>query len=304
MHVPDSMLNGAVCPVTAGLALVGLAAAAVAAAKSEHKPTVARFAAVAALIFGGQMLNVAVDSGTSGHLLGAVLAAVLLGTPFAVLAMSLVLAVQALVFGDGGMLALGANVLNMALVGVGTGGLLRALISRHSAMAASRRTLLLVGGGWLSVMLAALAVSLELTVSGAGSLANVAGAMLSTHAWIGLGEGLLTAALYFVLAPGSAMNPGAVGAGRPLALASGALLLSPWASRLPDGLERVAGQLGLLSGAAGGFAPLADYSLPSIGHPQASVILAGFCGGLLVFGCAWLLGSRLARRLPAHVQGR
>ncbi len=304
MHIPDHMLHGAVCPVTAGLALLGVTAAAVAAVRSNDKPKVTRFAAVTAMLFAAQMLNFPITSGTSGHLLGAALATVLLGTPFAVLAMTLVVSVQALAFGDGGLLSLGANLFNMALLGAGAGSVLRVLLSRRPALSAPGRALLLGVGGWLSVMLVALAVSAELAASGAASFGTVASAMLGTHAWIGIGEGMLTAALYLVLAQSPVEKSNTVGIGRPLAVASAALMLSPWASRLPDGLERVAVQLGVLSRDAGLFAPLAGYRLPAVDHPQLAVMLAGLYGALLVFGCAWMLGNRLQCRTRVPLNGR
>lgn len=288
MHIPEHMLHGGVCPVTAGLSLLGVTAAVVAAVKSKDKPGVARFAAVTALIFAGQMLNFPIVSGTSGHLLGGVLAAALLGTPFAVLAMTLVLTVQALAFGDGGLLPLGANVLNMALIGVCVGSLPRFLASRQPDLSAFHRALSAAAAGWISVMLAALAVSVELALSGSVPFAAVTSAMLGTHAWIGIGEGLLTAILCLALAP----RPGET-AGRTLGVACAALLASPLASELPDGLEKVAGQLGLLPQGTTLFAPLADYRLPAVSHPALATILAGICGALLSFALAWLVGNRL-----------
>lgn len=294
MHIPDSMLHGTVCPVTAGLGLLGVAAAAVVAAKSENKPNAVRFAGVATLIFASQMVNFPIAGGTSGHLLGAVLAATLLGPSFAVLAMSLVLMVQALLFGDGGLLALGANLLNMGLLAVAVGGPLHALLQRRR-LTAPRRALMVAGGAWLAVMLAALAASVELTVGGEAVFSTVAGAMLGNHAWMGLGEGLLSAALYLALAPhAKRARPD-----RTLVLAAAALLLSPWASRLPDGLEAAATRLGLLAEGTTLFAPLAGYTLPSLGQPQLSMILAGACGALLTFSLARLLAACLQDRTAA-----
>lgn len=297
MHIPDSMLHGAVCPVTAGLGLLGVTAAAVAAAKSENKPNVARFAGVTALIFAGQMVNFPIVGGISGHLLGGVLAAALLGPSFAVLAMGLVLAVQALLFADGGVFAFGANLLNMGLLAVVVGAPLHALLQRRG-LSASRKTLLVAGGGWLAVMLAALAASVELAAGGGPAFVKVAGAMLGSHAWIGLGEGLLSATLYLALAPRWQKATNRTTTIRPLALAGAALLLSPWASRLPDGLEATAARLGLLSDTPL-FAPLADYRLPALGQTQLSMILAGACGALLTFGLAQLLATYLQAQTAA-----
>lgn len=294
MHIPDSMLQGAVCPITAGLGLLGVAAAAVVAAKSEDKPKAARFAGVTTLIFAAQMVNFPITGGTSGHLLGAVLAAALLGPSFAVLAMGLVLAIQALVFADGGLMAYGANLLNMGLLAVAVGAPLHTLLRRRS-LSVHQWALLIAGGGWLAVMLAALATSVELAAGGEATFATVAGAMLSNHAWIGLGEGLLTAVLYLALAP----HAGKARDGRLLPLAAAALLLSPWASSLPDGLEAAATHLGLLSEGSTLFAPLADYSLPALGQPQLGTLLAGACGALLTFGLARLLAASLRDRTAA-----
>jgi cobalt/nickel transport system permease protein len=291
MHVPDSMLHGAICPVTAGLYLAGATVAVVAATKSKHKPGVARFSAVAALIFAAQMVNFPILSGTSGHLLGAALAAALIGPSFAVLAMTLVLAVQALVFGDGGLLTLGANGLNMALIGVAAGWLPHALFNRRADLQVSRKALLTAAGGWLSVMMAALAVSLELAIGGGVPFAKAAGAMLGTHAWIGLGEGLLSAALYLALAPRTEKA-----AEKSLALACAALLAAPFASQLPDGLERAAAQLGLIVQKAALSAPLADYRLPALQQGVLATITAGLCGILLTYCLARLLGKRLVSK--------
>ncbi len=291
MHIPDYMLQGMVCPITAVLSLLGVAAAALAVLRSESKPDIVRFAVVTVLIFAGQMLNFPISSGTSGHLLGGVLAALLLGTPSAVLAMTLVLTVQSLAFGDGGLLALGANVLNMSLIGVGVGSLPWVLARRRPDLSALHRTLLAAIAGWFSVMLAALAVSVELAAAGSVSFAAVAGAMLGTHTWIGIGEGLLTAILFLALAP----RPGE-SYGRPLAVACAALLASPWASDLPDGLERAAAQFGLLSEGVSLLAPLADYRLPAVANPVLTTVLAGTYGAMLTFSLAWLLGTRLLRR--------
>jgi cobalt/nickel transport system permease protein len=141
---------------------------------------------------------------------------------------------------------------------------------------------------------------MELTASGGQAFATVAGAMLGSHAWIGFGEGLLSTALYLALAPRFQVSvDNTARSGRPLALAGAALLLSPWASSLPDGLEATAARLGLPSGDMPLFAPLADYHLPALGQPQLSMILAGVCGALLTFGLARLMAARLQDRTAA-----
>lgn len=296
MHIPDQMLQGAVCPVTAAVALAGVSAAVVAAVRSVRKPGVGRFAAVAALIFAGQMMNFPIAGGTSGHLLGGVLAAGLLGTPFAVLAMTLVVAVQALVFGDGGILVLGANVLNMALIGVAGGVLAQAVLRRWPELSLGRRSLIYGACGWLSVMLAALAVCVELAASGGVAFGTVAAAMLSVHALIGIGEGVITAAVFALLAPRSSRDlVGRRAVILPLSAACAtALLLSPLASSLPDGLERVAERLDFLpSGTLSFWSPMADYQFAAMGHGALATGVAGLCGVAMIFALAWLLARPL-----------
>ncbi len=284
MHIPDPMLQGAICPATLALGAAGLSTAVVAATRSTSKPGAARFAGVAALIFAGQMMNFAVSGGTSGHLLGGVLAAALLGVPFGVLAMTLVLAVQALLFGDGGMLAFGANVVNMALIGVGIGGLLR-----NVKLGQTGQAVLLAAGGWLSVMVAALAASAELAFSSTHSFSTIAAAMLGSHAWIGLGEGIITAAAWLALKDANRRQALLA----PLMLACiTALCLSPLASSLPDGLEKAAEHLQLLSEGGSWLAPLADYQLPGISSASLATGLAGLLGTLVTFAGAWLVAGR------------
>lgn len=149
---------------------------------------------LAAFIFAAQMLNFPIAGGTSGHFLGATLAAVLLGPWLACLVMTVVLAAQALAFADGGITALGANVLNMGVLGavlagsvIGAG--LRVLPRTRSAY------LGLVGAAaWVAVMVGAAATSVELGVSGTVPLVVTLPAMLGVHALIGIGEAAITVA--------------------------------------------------------------------------------------------------------------
>jgi cobalt/nickel transport system permease protein len=278
------MMNGAVCPVTAVAAATGIAGAAWAAAKSEIKPDAVKFASVSALIFAGQMMNFPISGGTSGHLMGGVLAAALLGTPFGVLAIALVLGVQCVLFSDGGLAVLGANVLNMSLIGAGIGGLISSQLRDRSPSSLAR----LGFAAWASVVLAALACSIELALSGTVPFSLSAPAMLGTHAVIGLGEALITVLAFALLhAPvadskRSALVPA-------VAAILIALVLSPFASGFPDGLESAAGKLGFLHASAPAFVgPLADYSLPVSLPATVSTGLAGLAGVLAVFslGCA------------------
>ena len=285
MHVPNSMLQGPICPVTALVGAVGVAIAAIVAFRSKNKPTAARFGAITALIFAAQMINFPILDGTSGHLLGGVLASTLLGTPFGILAVSLVVTIQCLVFSDGGFTVLGANILNMALIGAGLGGVLRMYfldkVPVRSLLYASRLGLI----AWLSVIMAALAVSVELALSGTIAFSRVAITMLGTHALIGIGEGLITIAACFAFAQEPAETPKKWSVTVPL-VASGviATILSPFASGFPDGLEWVAAKYQFLHEAAPTFvSPLPDYSFSSIGNTAISTGLAGLTGVTLTF---------------------
>lgn len=295
MHIPDQMLQGAVCPVTAVIGLVGVTLAAVAAARSENKPGVSRFAAVSAFIFAAQMLNFPVLEGISGHLLGGVLAVALLGAPFAVLALTLVLVVQAVVFNDGGLLALGANVTNMALLGAAFGALLQKLAHRNNFSLLSRGVLYGIAG-WLSVMAGVLALCVEMAASSTAAFTALAPAMLGVHAWIGVGEAVITTAVYLVWA--SSRENTAVFHREPVTILVTALVaavfLGPLASSLPDGLEFVAASLGLLPvDSAISFAPLSGYHFPVAIPAAMATGLAGLVGVILTFSTAWLVGKRI-----------
>jgi cobalt/nickel transport system permease protein len=296
MHIPDHLLQGAVCPVTAVVGLAGVSAAVVAAVRSERKPGVARFAAVAALIFAAQMMNFPIAGGTSGHLIGGVLAAGLLGTPFAVLAMGLVVAVQAFVFGDGGITVLGANLLNMAIIGVLAGAFVQRLLHQRPEWSLVQQSLLYAAAGWLSVMAAALAVSIEIAASGAVAFSTVSAAMLGVHALIGIGEGLITAAAFALFASRWLQSvTGRRTVTLPLnAACATALLLSPLASEMPDGLERVAEALNIMPANGTVFpSPLADYQIAAITNGALATGLAGLIGVLLTFALAYLVARPL-----------
>ncbi|MEZ4598277.1 MAG: energy-coupling factor ABC transporter permease [Syntrophotaleaceae bacterium] len=295
MHIPDSMLQGAVCPASAGLGLLGMAVAAAVAIKSDEKPDPVRFAGVATLIFAAQMVNYPIIGGVSGHLLGAVLAAILLGPAFAVLAMGLVLAVQALLFADGGLLALGANLLNMALPAVAIGAPLHALLKR-TTRPALQQALLVVVGGWLATMMAALTASIQVAAGGSVSFLEVSGVLLGHHAWIGLGEGLMSAVLYLALARQPEGSPHRE---RSLALAAVALLLAPWAASVPDALEATSVRFGLPFTNSLHFAPLADYAVPALSQGQLSTLVAGASGALLTFALARIMASPLQRPIAS-----
>jgi cobalt/nickel transport system permease protein len=152
-----------------------------------------------AFIFAAQMINFPVAGGTSGHLMGGVLAAVLLGPWAGTLVMACVVAVQGLVFSDGGLLVMGANIFNMGIVGtLGGFAIYRALCGLLGGEDRGRIPAAAIAG-WLSVMIAAAFIAAELAVSGTSPAQVVFPAMLAFHAFIGVGEALITgAALAFI----------------------------------------------------------------------------------------------------------
>ena len=199
MHMPDGFLStetaiGA-CIVSAGA--VGYAVTRARRALDERSSLLMGISA--AFIFAAQMLNFPVAGGTSGHLLGGALAAILLGPWVGALVLTAVLVVQALLFQDGGLLALGANVLNMAVIGVFTGW---AVYRVFLVVAGSRRWGLTVGGfvaAWLSVVVASAAAALELAVSGTLPVGVALPAITLVHMLIGIGEGIITVAVLLFL---------------------------------------------------------------------------------------------------------
>jgi cobalt/nickel transport system permease protein len=156
---------------------------------------------MAAFIFAAQMFNFQVAGGTSGHLLGGVLAAVLLGPWAATLVMACVIAVQALVFSDGGLVVMGANIFNMAIIGTLGGFALYRLLCGVFGGEDRGRIPAAAIAGWASVVAGAIAMSLELIVSGTSAAEVVLPTMIGIHVFIGVGEALVTAAaLAFIAA--------------------------------------------------------------------------------------------------------
>lgn len=288
MHIPGNMLEGHVETLTNSVSAAALFGAIYFAMKSKFKPSGWKFAGVSSLIFALQMLNFSVQNGTSGHLVGAVAAVFLLGPAFGVLAIFLVLAVQAFVFADGGVFALGANVLNMALAGglIGWGaGRLAGVFEGEATYAGAgelKRGLLLGAAAWLAVMAGAFLCSLELALSGVVSFNAAAAAMLPVHFLIGLGEVAISIAIYAGYKVFGKYNYR-----DQLLFASAsltALFISPFASSFPDGLEYSFAKLSIIAenGASLIMTPLADYSVPGISSPFFATSLAGLLGVFVV----------------------
>jgi len=297
MHIPDGFLSVVVSVI---LWIISITMIVIALRKVKNElgdKEVPLMGVLAAAIFAGQMLNFSVTGGTSGHLLGAAIASILLGPWTAVLVLTSVVSVQALFFQDGGLLALGANLFNMAIVGVFTA---YAIFKGLQSLLSKYKWGLIVSGfvaAWCSIFLASLACALELALSGT-SPANIAiPAMGGIHALIGIGEGLITVgALAFLYATRKDLvektkikatnSKGILIGGSVIAVILA--ILSPLASRHPDGLEWVAEQKGFLETAKEAlYNIMPDYTVPGISDPTLSTIAAGILGAIIVFGIAW-----------------
>jgi cobalt/nickel transport system permease protein len=196
LHIPDGFLSTVVSII---LWVVTIVLLGIAVQRTQHElgeRQIPLMGIMAAFIFAAQMLNFPVAGGTSGHLLGGALAAIALGPWAGMLVMACVIGVQALLFQDGGLVVLGANILNMGLFTALIGfGLYRLVLNRPLNV----RIAVAGIAAWVSVMAAALATSIELVVSGTSPITVVMPAMLGVHLLIGIGEALITiAALSFI----------------------------------------------------------------------------------------------------------
>jgi cobalt/nickel transport system permease protein len=303
VHIPDGFINGATSAGAAVAAAGGLGAALRQAGRFLHDKRIPLTGLVAAFIFALQMLNFPVASGTSGHLLGGALAVILVGPWLGITAVSVVVIVQALLFADGGISALGLNVLNMAVITGIVGwlvfrGLVRVLPNTWSTVAVAT-----FAAGLLSVVASALGFVVEYSLGGAGDADRgaVFAAMVGVHFLIGIGEGLISGAVVgLVGATRPDLVAGTAGmdltgrAGRlsragtggivAIGLAVAALLVfvvAPLADEDPDGLERVAIDQGFADSATDSGtvdSPLADYGVAGIEDEATATGVSGLIG--------------------------
>ena len=282
MHIPDGFLT---TPVWAMLDVLAMPAAGFAARRAQRgfdDSKAPLLGVMGAFVFAAQMINFPVGVGTSGHLVGGALLACTLGPAAASVVMTAILIIQALLFQDGGVLSLGANVLNMAVVGVLAGYLPYHLWGRGRA----RRAAIFTGGA-LSVLAGAVLALAELLLSGVKMPASVLGLSLGFFAVSAVIEGAITVAVMSALeniqpgfvrtpAPGRTVLVGGIGLTAILLAAGGVL----FASTAPDGIENLAMQAGLAK-------PLTSYGGG-----------AGVAGVGLIF-LLLLLGGRVLRKRSA-----
>jgi len=191
MHIPDGFLTANTGVPTWLISMGGIGYCLKRATQLLKERMVPLMGVMAAFIFAAQMLNFPVAGGTSGHLVGGVLAAVLLGPYAGAIAVTVVLIAQCLIFQDGGLTTLGANILNMALVGALGGYLIysivRKIISGNRGIVAASAL-----AAWLSIVVSSSLCAVELALSGTSPLKIALPAMAGIHALIGVGEAIIT----------------------------------------------------------------------------------------------------------------
>jgi len=194
MHVPDGFLDAGTSVATGAVAVVGVGLALRGARRELDDRTAPMAGLTAAFVFAAQMLNFPVGAGTSGHLLGGALAAVLVGPWTGLLCLSVVLLVQSLLFADGGVTALGTNITLMGIVGVGVGWLVFSLVQRLLPKRVGLVPVTAAVAALVTVPTAALAFVGLYAVGGQAPvpLGALTATMLGWHAVIGIGEAVIT----------------------------------------------------------------------------------------------------------------
>ena len=197
MHIPDAFIPLPQAAIYWIIALIFLAYAIKWARKSINEDKIPLIAVLAAGIFALQSFNLPVSMGTSGHLVGGALAAIVLGSPFAaVFILTLVLIIQGFIFGDGGITTMGANIINMGVIGGFVG-----FYSFQGIKKFLKNPYLSAGiAAWLACLIPALACAVEMAIAGTFPLVPGLVAMGIYHAIIGVIEGIVTAIVIYVLA--------------------------------------------------------------------------------------------------------
>ncbi len=307
MHLPDGFLDARTALLSGGAAAAGIALA-VRRTRTQLVPRRIPFLGLsAAFVFAAQMVNFPITGGTSGHLIGGVLSAVLLGPSAAIIVITCVLMVQCLMFADGGLLSLGANVFNMAIVGTCGGHFIFKIAQRLLGGDPVRGTVCAaVFAGWCGTVLASLSCAGQLALSGTIPWGMAFPAMANLHMLIGVGEGLATGLIVLAVLrtrPDLVAGFGAAGvestattAGYGLLLSLGlAVFVAPFACPWPDGLESVAEHFGIAHKAGEHLiaTPMADYRFPMIASASAATSVAGLVGTVICFGAAYALARVL-----------
>jgi cobalt/nickel transport system permease protein len=279
MHTPDGLLTSWICYLCIGIAISAIAYS-VYKLKDTSRQAAMQMAGLAAIIFAMQMLNFPISKGTSGHMIGASLAAIMFGPYAAILIISSVLGIQAIAFGDGGVLTLGANILMIGIVASFTANYVYTKLKKTMIAA--------IAASWASVVAAAGTASLLLGMSSTIDYSLVFPAMLLTHAVIGVGEGIITIGIRYFYTDAKSVAIAVAGAFLIMSLAL------PIASQSPDGLEKVAINLGFYENA------VEIYSAPfTLSGAYLASMGAAAVGMLAVFGAAYLMIGKSFLTRPA-----
>ena len=300
MHVPDGFINAQVSVATGVISLGTLWAYVRNAKNLVADKLIALTGMMSALIFVLQMINFPIAAGTSGHLLGGALAVIVLGPSLGIICISIVVVIQSLLFADGGLSALGVNVLNMAIITSLTGWL---TITFWKKLFGDSQFSLISGSviaGLLSVVFSSIAFVMEYAIGGSVSvpLGSVLIAMISTHLFIGLGEGIITALIISLLlrvrsdlvyanTKKNKSNNLSTSYGIFIVLILSLTLVTPYASSSPDGLESVASNFGFEE-SDGVVLLLEDYCISSVNNNFVSTILSALLGVLSIAGLSTL----------------
>ena len=300
MHVPDGFINAQVSVATGVISLGTLWAYVRNAKNLVADKLIALTGMMSALIFVLQMINFPIAAGTSGHLLGGALAVIVLGPSLGIICISIVVVIQSLLFADGGLSALGVNVLNMAIITSLTGWL---TITFWKKLFGDSQFTLISGSviaGLLSVVFSSIAFVMEYAIGGTVSvpLGSVLIAMISTHLFIGLGEGIITALIISLLlrvrsdlvyanTKKNRSNNLSTSYGIFIVLILSLTLVTPYASSSPDGLESVASNFGFEE-TDGVVLLLEDYGISSVNNNFVSTILSALLGILSIAGLSTL----------------
>ncbi|OHC07790.1 MAG: cobalamin biosynthesis protein CbiM [Planctomycetes bacterium RIFOXYD2_FULL_41_16] len=198
MHIPDGFLDTKTWIGMGGISALFIGIAVRTANRKISEKHIPLLGVMAAFVFAAQMFNFPVGGGTSGHFMGATLIAILLGPWVSVLIMTTVLTVQCLIFQDGGLTALGANIFNMGVVGGFFGYYINTII-RLFIQGGKGLFIGIFTAAWCSLVLSATCCAVELSISGTAPLKIVLPAMAGIHAVIGIGEGFITIATLSLL---------------------------------------------------------------------------------------------------------
>lgn len=304
MHIPDGMLSAPTWAAgwLGAAGMVGWAVRRIRNRFSDGKLVL--MAVMASVVFALQMLNFPVAGGTSGHFSGGAAAAIILGPWAAIVIMTSVLAVQALIFADGGITALGANIVNIGVIGPFVGWWCYSLATRIGDTRALRGTGAAVGA-WLAVVASAVGAAIMVWLSGSAPFLLVVGSMAFWHALIGIGEAVITVGLVsYLMSVRPGIVSGAADRSNPIVAVAGLGFLavaaagfSFLASSHPDGLESVAESLGFVgSGESILASPASGYLVPGVANEALAGVLAGVAGvvvtGALVYGVLRVARSR------------